>query len=112
MEGSLVEFKSRGSTSMTWMTSNVTRLSVVSRTRLLTAAASVANALAEFLPPLKLLQDRSALILARPRSNWVTFDVIHVTEVDARDLNSTRLPSVLARFFVPRRGKPGDEARV
>ncbi len=42
----------------------------------------------------------------------VTFDVIHVTEVDARDLNSTRLPSVLARFFVPRRGKPGDEATV
>ncbi len=52
-EGSLVEFKSHASTSVTLMTSNVTRLSVVSRTRLL---AAVANALAEFLPPLKLLK--------------------------------------------------------
>ncbi len=63
-EGSLVEFKSRASISVTWMTLNVTRLSVVSRTRHLAAADSVANTLAEFLRPLKLLRDRSALILA------------------------------------------------
>ncbi len=31
-------------------------------------------------------------------------DIIHVTEVDARDLNSTRLPSVLARFSYPGEG--------
>ncbi len=48
--------------------------------------------------------------MPRPRSNVVTFDVIYVTEVDTRDLTSTSLPFVLARFFIPRRGKPGDEA--
>ncbi len=74
------------------------------------AAASVVNALAEFLPPVKRLRDRFPVVLVRPlkRGNiWC-----HPGNVrHARDLNSTRLLSVLA-FFVPRRGKPGDEAKV
>ncbi len=37
----------------------------------------------------------------------VTFDVIHVTEVDVRDLNSTRLPSILARISYPGEGSLG-----
>ncbi len=53
---------------------------------------------------------RSALIFAQPfkRDNiWRHPGNVHVRH--AHDFNSTRFPALLA-FFVPRKGKPGDEA--
>ncbi len=87
-EGSLVKFKSRASTSVTWMTSNITtfdrgraKIKALLPRKSFNGGRNSAKTLA-------MLAAAARSLVRETTLKRVTFDVVHVTEVNARDLNN------------------------